>query len=235
MPRARPRTAGWTSKSPAHEPSSAGRGSFESTRISARVRAAPGRNAGWGSGESIPAGQSIFLPGHLACSAFHRASAERWPTTPDTSRSGQGLRLPATPGPWPDSTRRWRWRRKRKTLRTGLRWAEWKRPCATLSTASTWSPTPDAKSSAPSLSLTSGATGEMAGSGGSRASTCDPGTAGGASIVRCTSSSAIGHAATGGVVGLRLYVERENATAQRTYAALGMRETPYLVYEEALR
>ena len=41
--------------------------------------------------------------------------------------------------------------------------------------------------------------------------------------------------ATGGVVGLRLYVERENATAQRTYAALGMRETPYLVYEEALR
>ena len=40
---------------------------------------------------------------------------------------------------------------------------------------------------------------------------------------------------TGGVVGLRLYVERENATAQRTYAALGMSETPYLVYEEALR
>ena len=39
---------------------------------------------------------------------------------------------------------------------------------------------------------------------------------------------------TGGVVGLRLYVERENATAQRTYAALGMRETPYLVYEETL-
>ena len=40
---------------------------------------------------------------------------------------------------------------------------------------------------------------------------------------------------TGGVVGLRLYVERENTTAQRTYAALGMSETPYLVYEEALR
>ena len=40
---------------------------------------------------------------------------------------------------------------------------------------------------------------------------------------------------TGGVVGLRLYVERENAVAQRTYAALGMSETPYLVYEEALR
>ena len=39
---------------------------------------------------------------------------------------------------------------------------------------------------------------------------------------------------TGGVVGLRLYVERENATAQRTYAALGMGETLYLVYEETL-
>ena len=38
----------------------------------------------------------------------------------------------------------------------------------------------------------------------------------------------------GGVVGLRLYVERDNAAAQRTYAALGMHETPYLVYEEML-
>ena len=37
-----------------------------------------------------------------------------------------------------------------------------------------------------------------------------------------------------GVVGLRLYVERDNAAAQRTYAALGMHETPYLVYEETL-
>ena len=39
---------------------------------------------------------------------------------------------------------------------------------------------------------------------------------------------------TTGVVGLRLYVERDNAAAQRTYAALGMHETPYLVYEETL-
>ena len=39
---------------------------------------------------------------------------------------------------------------------------------------------------------------------------------------------------TGGVVGLRLYVERDNAAARRTYAALGMRETPYLVCEETL-
>lgn len=34
-----------------------------------------------------------------------------------------------------------------------------------------------------------------------------------------------------GVRGLRLYVERENATAMRTYASLGMEETPYRVYE----
>ena len=39
---------------------------------------------------------------------------------------------------------------------------------------------------------------------------------------------------TGGVVGLRLYVERGNAVAQRTYSAMGMNEAPYLVYEEVL-
>ena len=38
----------------------------------------------------------------------------------------------------------------------------------------------------------------------------------------------------GNVVGLRLYVERDNETAQRTYEALGMGETPYRVYEELL-
>ena len=38
----------------------------------------------------------------------------------------------------------------------------------------------------------------------------------------------------GGVVGIRLYVERENAGALTTYAAIGMRETPYRVYEEML-
>jgi ribosomal protein S18 acetylase RimI-like enzyme len=32
--------------------------------------------------------------------------------------------------------------------------------------------------------------------------------------------------------GLRLYVERENAVAQATYRALGMRETHYRVFEE---
>ena len=39
----------------------------------------------------------------------------------------------------------------------------------------------------------------------------------------------------GDVVGIRLYVERDNTTAQRTYAALGMTETPYRIYEEMLR
>lgn len=33
------------------------------------------------------------------------------------------------------------------------------------------------------------------------------------------------------VCGLRLYVERENRVAQQTYAALGMRETRYKVFE----
>ncbi|HEX6832622.1 MAG TPA: GNAT family N-acetyltransferase [Rudaea sp.] len=37
--------------------------------------------------------------------------------------------------------------------------------------------------------------------------------------------------ATAGVIGLRLYVERDNAAAQRTYAALGMTETAYRLYE----
>ena len=35
-----------------------------------------------------------------------------------------------------------------------------------------------------------------------------------------------------GVCGFRLYVERENARAQRTYDALGMKQTHYLVFEE---
>lgn len=36
---------------------------------------------------------------------------------------------------------------------------------------------------------------------------------------------------TPGVIGLRLYVERDNARAMATYEALGMRETPYRVFE----
>jgi hypothetical protein len=33
------------------------------------------------------------------------------------------------------------------------------------------------------------------------------------------------------VVGLRLYVEKDNASAQRTYAALGMVDAGYAMYE----
>ena len=39
--------------------------------------------------------------------------------------------------------------------------------------------------------------------------------------------------ATEGVVGLRLYVERENETAQRTYAALGMHDAGYRIFEQS--
>lgn len=39
-------------------------------------------------------------------------------------------------------------------------------------------------------------------------------------------------AKTSNVCGFRLYVEKENFTAQKTYQTLGMSETHYLVYEE---
>jgi GNAT superfamily N-acetyltransferase len=39
--------------------------------------------------------------------------------------------------------------------------------------------------------------------------------------------------ATAGVVGLRLYVERDNRVAQQTYAALGMQDAHYAVLEHA--
>jgi ribosomal protein S18 acetylase RimI-like enzyme len=35
-----------------------------------------------------------------------------------------------------------------------------------------------------------------------------------------------------GVVGLRLYVDRNNLTAQNTYGVLGMSESRYIMYEE---
>jgi len=38
----------------------------------------------------------------------------------------------------------------------------------------------------------------------------------------------------GGVCGLRLYVERDNARARRTYERLGMEDSGYVVYEEPL-
>jgi ribosomal protein S18 acetylase RimI-like enzyme len=37
---------------------------------------------------------------------------------------------------------------------------------------------------------------------------------------------------TGGVVGLRLYVEHQNKNAQATYRAMGMRDAGYSVMEE---
>ena len=39
-------------------------------------------------------------------------------------------------------------------------------------------------------------------------------------------------AAHGGVRGFRLYVEKNNAVAQRTYTDLGMREADYLLFED---
>lgn len=41
-------------------------------------------------------------------------------------------------------------------------------------------------------------------------------------------------ARVGGACGLRLYVERDNAAAQRTYESLGMAESRYLMYEQPL-
>ena len=38
----------------------------------------------------------------------------------------------------------------------------------------------------------------------------------------------------GGVCGIRLYVEQDNLTAQRTYESLGMSESNYRMYEETL-
>ncbi len=39
---------------------------------------------------------------------------------------------------------------------------------------------------------------------------------------------------TGGVCGVRLYVEKNNTTAQNVYKNLGMKETDYLLYEREL-
>ena len=41
--------------------------------------------------------------------------------------------------------------------------------------------------------------------------------------------------ATAGVIGLRLYVERDNAAAQRTYQTLGMVDAGYKIFEAPLR
>ena len=41
-------------------------------------------------------------------------------------------------------------------------------------------------------------------------------------------------ARAGNVCGFRLYVEKENAVAQKVYASLGMSESHYVMFEEAL-
>jgi hypothetical protein len=41
-------------------------------------------------------------------------------------------------------------------------------------------------------------------------------------------------AASTGVIGVRLYVERDNRVAQSTYAGLGMHDSAYLVFEKTL-
>ena len=41
-------------------------------------------------------------------------------------------------------------------------------------------------------------------------------------------------AAQGSVRGFRLYVEKDNVVAQRTYASLGMRESDYKLFEEMI-
>jgi GNAT superfamily N-acetyltransferase len=45
---------------------------------------------------------------------------------------------------------------------------------------------------------------------------------------------ALADAAGESVCGLRLYVEKENATAQRTYRSLGMEDAGYFMYEAAM-
>ncbi len=42
-------------------------------------------------------------------------------------------------------------------------------------------------------------------------------------------------ASVAGVVGLRLYVERANVGAQRTYGALGMHDSGYLLFEQRIQ
>ena len=53
-----------------------------------------------------------------------------------------------------------------------------------------------------------------------------------AGVYRALHASVLAEAeAVGGVCGVRLYVEQENARAQATYEAMGMRRGRYLVYE----
>lgn len=52
-------------------------------------------------------------------------------------------------------------------------------------------------------------------------------------VFRALHAAVAERAQAAGAVGLRLYVETENARAQRTYAELGMTECHYRMYEQA--
>lgn len=52
------------------------------------------------------------------------------------------------------------------------------------------------------------------------------------SLYRYVEAMAAGHPE---VCGFRLYVERDNRRAQKTYQSLGMEKTPYLIYEALAR
>jgi ribosomal protein S18 acetylase RimI-like enzyme len=54
-------------------------------------------------------------------------------------------------------------------------------------------------------------------------------------VFRTLYDEVVRRAREAGAVGVRLYVEVENARAQRTYADLGMQRCHYHMYERALR
>ena len=72
------------------------------------------------------------------------------------------------------------------------------------------------------------------GGGGSRACTSNRCIVAAACSPRSTATSKHSRAIRAGVVGLRLYVESDNVPAQRTYAALGMDDAGYRVFEQLL-
>lgn len=51
-------------------------------------------------------------------------------------------------------------------------------------------------------------------------------------VFRALYDEVLRRARTAGAVGVRLYVEKENTTAQAAYATLGMRESDYLMFEK---
>jgi GNAT superfamily N-acetyltransferase len=56
-----------------------------------------------------------------------------------------------------------------------------------------------------------------------------------AGVYRALHAEALRHAAEAGAVGVRLYVDRGNSGAQRTYERLGMQPSHYVFYETEAR